>query len=218
MAIVFHSEKYHQIKLDSHMIIGITGYNYKSFLKSITGESVFYIGNSFINSKKNVSSFIDINNKISEYLKDLNLDKSFLDKRVNDLSHSEKRLLQYLKMLISDLDIIIVDEPFLDLDYDNKKRIINIFKKLAKKKTIIIGSCDMDIIYTQCKKVLLLGKKKYLYDDVIILANKQVLKQYNVIMPEILEFIKLAKDKKKKLPYSKDVRDLIKDVYRNVSK
>ena len=140
MARVFHSEKYHQIKLDSYMIIGITGYNYKSFLKSITGESVFYIGNIFISSKKNVSSFIDINNKINEYLKDLNLDKSFLDKRVNDLSHNEKRLLQYLKMLISDLDIIIVDEPFLDLDYDNKKRIINIFKKLAKKKTIIMKS------------------------------------------------------------------------------
>ena len=36
-------------------------------------------------------------------------------------------------------------------------------------------------------------------------------------MPNIVEFVKLAKNKKIKLKYSHDIRDLIKDVYRNVS-
>lgn len=219
MAIIFRSEKYPKIKVDSHIIIGITGCNYKEFLKGLTGADISSFPDNLDDIK--VSRMLDakINaQKLDEYLNDLGLDKSFLNKNIHDLSHGQRQLLKYLQILISDNSIIVLDEPFMDLDYDNKKRIIALFHKLVKKKTIIIGSVDMNIIYTQCKKVLLLNAKKYLYDDVNILANKRVLKQFHIEMPEILEFIRLAKEKRKKLPYSKDIRDLIKDVYKNVSK
>ena len=220
MAIVFHCHKYHYIKIDSHMIIGITGNNYNKFLTELTGENIFYIGNDYLNNKQTVLEFIgNVSKKrISEYLADLGLNDSFLNKYVNDLSHSEQKLLKYLQMLIADTSVVIVDEPFIDLDYDAKKRIIIIFKRLVKKKTIIIGSFDTDVIYSLCKKVLLIGKNKYTYDDVIVLSNKKILKQYNISMPEIIKFIRLAKDKGIKLSYSKDIRDLIKDVYKHVSK
>ena len=220
MAIILHSEKYNDIKVDSKIIIGITGYEYDKFLKSIIGEDIYYIGNEFINNSAMVSGVIDriSDKKIDEYLLDLGLEKDFLGKSIKELSHSEQKLLKYLQMLTLNPEVIIIDEPFQDLDFEFKKKIISLINKLAKKKTIIIGSLDIDTIYTQCKKVLLLGKDKYLYDDVNILSNKNVLKWYHIDMPQILEFIRLAKDKKIKLPYSKDIRDLIKDVYRNVSK
>ena len=121
-------------------------------------------------------------------------------------------------MLISDTKIMVIDEPFQDLDYDRKKKIIVLLKRLAKNKTIIIGSSSTDIIYTLCNKVLLLGKMKFLYGDVSVLTNKTTLNRFHLPMPEIVTFIKLANNKKVKLPYSKDIRDLIKDVYKNVSK
>ena len=221
MAIVFHSEKYKNIKVDSHIIIGITGEDYQSFLKGLTGKNTYYIGNNIIDSNKKVSSVIGTissEKEFDDYLKDLSLDKSFLNKNINSLSHSEQKILKYLQVLTKEASIIIIDEPFMDLDFDAKKRVIALFKKLVKIKTIIIGSSDTNVIYTQCKKVLLLNKKKYLYDDVKVLANKSILRQYHISMPDILAFIRLANDKGKKLPYSKDIRDLIKDVYRNVSK
>lgn len=220
MAIILHSEKYNDIKVDSKIIIGITGYEYDKFLKGIVGEDTYYIGNEFINNSAMVSGVIDriSDKKIDEYLLDLGLEKDFLGKYIKELSHSEQKLLKYLQMLTLNPEVIIIDEPYQDLDFESKKKITALIKKLVKKKTIIIGSSDTNIIYTECKKVLLLGKDKYLYDDVSILSNKNVLKWYHVDMPQILEFIRLAKDKKINLPYSKDVRDLIKDVYRNVSK
>ena len=218
MALIFHSDKYIDIKLDSNMIIGITGHEYQKFLKGITGKDVYYIGKYSKISGKKVSSVIKDNKNIEEYLKDLGLDKSFLNKNLIELSHGEIRLLEYLKMLTFNASIIILDEPFMDLDYDYKKKVIVLLKKIVKKKTIILGSSDTNVIYTQCKKVLILGKDKFKYDKVDILANKNILRWYHLEMPEIIEFIKEAKDKKINLPYSKDIRDLIKDVYKNVSK
>ena len=121
-------------------------------------------------------------------------------------------------MFASQNSVVVIDEPFQDLDYHNKKRIISILNRLAKEKTIIIGSLSTDIIYSICKKVLLLGKNKFLYEDTEILSNKSILRQYHLAMPEILAFVRLARDKKIRLSYSKDIRDLIKDVYKHVSK
>ena len=221
MAIVFHSDKYSDIKTSSHTIIGVTGYKYQEFIRNISGD-IFFIDNKIDFKEKMVTNIINIKNikeeSLDNYLRELGLDKSFLSKSINSLSHSEKKLLKYLHMLTFNPNIIVIDEPFLDLDYHNKKRITALFNKLVKKKTIIIGSFNSDIIYSLCKKVLLVGKDKVLYGDVLVLSNKNILKQYRVNMPQIIEFIRLANDKKAKLPYSKDIRDLIKDVYKHVSK
>ncbi len=224
MAIVFHSVKYQDIKIDSQMIIGVMGSDYQLFLKSLRRDQVFYIENNIDTSDSTVQCKLDsLNIKYSEellmaYLNDLHLAKDFLKKKVNELSHSEQKILKYLLCLVSNASIIVVDEPFLDLDFPNKKMIISIFNRLVRYKTIIIGSSDSNIIYAICKKVLLLGKEKYYYGDVLILSNKNILKQYHLVMPQIVEFIRYAQEKKVHLPYSKDIRDLIKDVYRHVSK
>lgn len=218
MAIVLKSVKYPKIILDSKAIIGVMGNNYPEFLKSIQGEEVFYLGLKNIDNKRKVLDYLPSTDFIDEHLKDLDLEKPFLEKRVSDLSHSEKRLLKYLVMLSSCAQIIVVDEPFVELDYHYKKTLIALFNRLSKNKTIIIGSKNSDVIYEICKKVLLLGKDDYLYKETTILANKNILKKYHIKMPQILEFIRLANDKKNHLSYTQDIRDLIKDVYKNVTK
>ena len=121
-------------------------------------------------------------------------------------------------MVLSNKKIIVIDEPFMDLDYDNKKRIVLLFNKLIKeKKTIIIGSMNSNVIYPLCKKVLFINNSDYYYDDITSFKNKRLLKKYCVSVPNLVKFVELAKDKKVKLKYSQDIRDLIKDVYRNVS-
>ena len=220
MAIVLKSLRYNQITIDMNTIIGVMGDNYSTFLKSLKNKDIFYIDNKILLDNKKVSDILGNYDRvlIEKKLNKLSLKSNFLEKRLCDLSHSENKLLKYLEMLVMDAKLIIVDEPFLDLDYNYKKIITSLFNHLAKNKTIIAGSRDSDIIYSLCKKVLLLGKNDYIYKDSSILANKNILKKYHLVMPEILEFIRLANDKKNHIPYSKDIRDLIKDVYKNVTK
>ena len=121
-------------------------------------------------------------------------------------------------MVKSNSKIMIINEPYLDLDYKEKKCINNLFNILIKEgKTIIIASHNTNIIYQLCKKVILVNKQDLYYDSVKILTKHNVLEKYHLNVPDIVKFIDLAKKKNIKIPYSKDIRDLIKDVYRNVS-
>jgi ABC-type multidrug transport system ATPase subunit len=212
MALVLKN-KFINIKLDTNTIIGVMG-DYNKLLESLTGDNIFYLDNRISLSKKKVSIFL-VDTSI---IKDYELDKDFLNKQVNELSHSELKLLKYFMLINSNKKIIVIDEPFIDLDYQNKKKIIVLLKNMVKaNRTIIIGSNDSNIIYSLCKKILLINDKDCYYGDINILEKKKILKKYNIHEPDIVEFVNLVKDKKIKLKYSNDIRDLIKDVYRNVS-
>ena len=211
MAIVLKSKKYN-LNIDSKIIIGLLGDNIDSFLNSFRGNNVLYASNILLNT-------IDINKeKYEEYYELLDIDK-VMNKSIKELSHSEKKLLQYFLMIQSNSKIIIINEPYLDLDYSEKKKINIVFNKLIKEgKTIIIGSHDTNVVYSLCKKVLLVSDNEIVYDNVNCLTNKDILNKYHLIMPDIVKFVALAKEKGVKISYTKDIRDLIKDVYRNVSK
>ena len=106
----------------------------------------------------------------------------------------------------------------MDLDYGYKKKIVLLVNRLIKEnKTVIIGSVDSNIIYTLCKKILLISDDDYYYSDTSVFKKTRILEKYQIMIPDLVYFVDLAKDKKIKLRYSNDIRDLIKDVYRNVS-
>ena len=232
MAIVLKNVKFNNnlnLYLDSNMIIGIMGNNYESFIKSLKGDNVFGIYKDDYFKKNSVYdellSVYNKNNKIvfdevvKTLLSELGLDYSFFYKKVKELSSSEKTLLKYLLLFMKNPSIMIIDEPFLYLDYYWKKKITLILKNIIKgtKKTIIIGSCDSEIIYMLSEKVLLVDYNYCIYGEKNkIFGNKEILDKYQIDEPEIIEFVRLAREKKIKLNYTDDVRDLIKDVYKNV--
>ena len=214
MAIVLKNKKYNLV-IDSKTIIGVMGIGYDKFLESLTSDNIFYLDKRISLSSKKVSSLF--NDK--SILQDYEIDKSFLDKNINELSHSQLKLLKYFLLIKSNKKIIIIDEPFIDLDSFYKKKIIVLFNKLIKLgKTIIVGSSDSNIVYSLCKKILFINEKDCYYGDISCLQNKKILKKYGIDMPDIVSFVNLVKDKKIRIKYSNDIRDLIKDVYRNVSK
>ena len=217
MAIVLKNNKYDLI-IDSNTIIGVMGENYYNFISALKGEDVFYLDNRLSTSKKEVASFFDLDDKLLKIISEYNLDHTFLDKKVNELSHSEQKLLKYIMLITSNKRIVVIDEPFMDLDYDNRKKIALLIKKLIKnKKTVIIGSMDSNIVYSLCKQVLFISDKGYYYGDVTSFEDKNILKKYHIDIPDLVNFVNLVNDKKIKFRYSYDIRDLIKDVYRNVS-
>jgi ABC-type uncharacterized transport system, ATPase component len=58
--------------------------------------------------------------KVKQYLKMVNLDESYLDKSVNDVSGGEKQRIALLRNLIFPPEVLITDEVTAGLDVENK--------------------------------------------------------------------------------------------------
>lgn len=162
----------------------------------------------------------DITKKIDQSLEMVGLNKSCLNKKIKSLSSGEKKLLQVAISLIYNPSIIIFDEPFVELDYSNQKKLIKLIKALKEKyhKTVIIASNNANILYEITDDIVILKKGRILAADntIKVYQNTNLLKENEVDVPDLIKFTMLAKEKKVKLSYHRDIRDLIKDVYKHV--
>ena len=161
----------------------------------------------------------EIDKRVSDALKMVGLDDSYLDRDPFKLSNGEQRKVAIASILIVNPKIIVFDEPTIGLDYESKKNFIKLIRMLKNRynKTIIIISHDIDFIHNISDYVILLDKGKLIltgnkYD---ILGNPDVLKEYNLPIPKVVEFsYKVLKNKGIKMGYRDDVNDLLKDIYR----
>ncbi|NLL72621.1 MAG: ABC transporter ATP-binding protein [Clostridiales bacterium] len=83
--------------------------------------------------------------KINEHLKEINL-KDYEEKPVRLLSGGMRRRVALVRAILSDYDVLILDEPFKGLDEELKKQVINYIRKMAKGKTVIIITHDREDI------------------------------------------------------------------------
>lgn len=163
------------------------------------------------------------NNKITlrseQSLKIVGLGKEYLNKNISDLSLSEAKKVSIASILVFNPKIIILDEPTIGLNYIEKKELMRILRLLKEKynKTIILISKNVDFLYEIIDKVFIFNLSKLVRTgDVNLLTDGEMLKNYKLEMPEIAKFIEIAKKKGVKLEDYKDIKDLIKGVYRNV--
>ena len=163
----------------------------------------------------------NLNKKLKDSLKIVGLDESILERNKNTLSASEEKLVQIAIILLGNPELIILDEPFKRLDMKNKKKIMMILKKIKDQnnRTIVITSNDPEVLYQNTEHLILLKNDKVLLEEETEDAYKRVdfLKKHKVELPEIVEFTYLArKNKNAKIDYFKDIRDIIKDIYKHV--
>lgn len=162
----------------------------------------------------------DLNKKMNQALLLVGLDKSYLNKSIQSLSSGEKKLFQVAISLIYNPSIIIFDEPFATLDYSNQKKLSKLIKLLKEKynKTVIIASNNCDLLYELTDDIVILKKGHIIAadDTVKVYQDIELLKDNEIEMPNLVKFTMLARAKKVKLSYHRDIRDLIKDVYKHV--
>lgn len=63
----------------------------------------------------------------------------------NELSGGEKKRLALAMALATEADVLLLDEPFANIDSKNQKKILEILKGLVGEKTIIVVSHRMDL-------------------------------------------------------------------------
>lgn len=163
----------------------------------------------------------DPNKKIKDAIKIVGLEESIIEKNVYELSYSEKKILQLAMALLTNPEIIIIDEPFKTLDKVNEKKLIMLLQRLKEQfaRTIVILTDDSNILYKYTTdmifikndEILLSGETNEIYQRV------DFLKRNRFDIPEIVEFTYIANKKKNaKIDYHKDVRDIIKDIYKHI--
>ena len=156
---------------------------------------------------------LDIKNelkKIKDSLKLSFLNHLDINRYINTLSTSEKTLLTISISLIFNPEIIVLEDTYLGLDRKNTMKLNILFNKLIDDYNIKIILIDKDI------------NKLYKYTNHIYYNNKLV-KNKDLYLEDVdeetISFIKKVKDMKNiKLTYYKDVRDIIKDIYKSIKR
>jgi len=80
------------------------------------------------------------------------------------LSAGELQRVAIARAIIGDRDILLADEPTGNLDPKTSWEIMKIFKKLEKKKTVLIATHNSDIVNSFQKRVIALKKGKIISD------------------------------------------------------
>ena len=163
----------------------------------------------------------DINKKEQDSLKIVGLDSNLLNRNITSLSKSEQKKVAIAISLLSNPEILILNEPFKEMDNKSRKKLMMILTKLKEQyhKIIIIGSNNADILYQYTNKMLFVKNKRIFLEGKTqeIYERVDYLKRNGYKIPEIVAFTyKVIKKKKVKIEYHKDIRDIIKDIYKHV--
>ena len=183
----------------------------------IENNNLFFLGETVLDEIHLYNNFPELG-IISDIINILDLNSSFFDKKVNELSTTEKIYLNLLRNISKIEDMILFKNIFLGLDLNNQKRFINIINYLKNNYKVFISSDDVNYLYKLSAYSIISSKRTIKYDNSDkIYTNVKELMKMEFEIPDLAYITYKAKeDKNIKLFYSKDVRDIIKDIYKHV--
>ncbi len=203
------------IQSDNDKLINNLIEDYKPVV--IDNSNIFFLGETVLDEISLYNKYPELE-IVNDVIKILNLNSDFLDKEIKELSTTEKIYLNLLRNISKTNDIILFKNIFLGLDLNNQKKYINIINYLKEKFIVFILSDDVNVLYKLADFSIILSKRSFKYDDCEkIYTNVKELIKMNMDIPDLSYITYKAKeDKNIKLFYSKDVRDIIKDIYKHV--
>lgn len=162
-----------------------------------------------------------IDKQINDSLKIVGLNEKCLELSPHELSYGEKTKLGIAIALSLNPKILLLDEPTIGLDGKSKKNLVKLIKRIVREydKTVIIASNDIDFVIEVSNEVIVMNNGKLTTSGCLleVIKDTNIFKDNNIELPKIIEFINLVYNKKQiKLNVTNDIKELMKDVYRNV--
>lgn len=97
-------------------------------------------------------------------LKQVEMEK-YKNKKIGELSGGERQRVFVARALVSQPQILLLDEPMANVDSPREKEFYELLKKLKEKLTIILVSHDIGIISAYIDKVACVNRKLYFHDS-----------------------------------------------------
>ncbi len=85
-------------------------------------------------------------------------------KYIRDLSKGNQKKVGLVSAFIGDPEIIILDEPFSNLDPTSQIRLIQLISQFTLEKTVLISSHDLKHIAEVCQRIVILERGKIVED------------------------------------------------------
>ena len=99
-----------------------------------------------------------INDRVQEIVEDLGLNE-LKDRRPHTLSGGEKKRVALASVLIMEPEVIVLDEPFIGLDYTGVSDVLSDIVRLHKEgRTIILITHDLEKALAHCNRLILMNR------------------------------------------------------------
>lgn len=96
------------------------------------------------------------------------------DKKVKELSKGNQQKIQLIATLVSDPQIVILDEPFSGLDPVNTRLVSTLIRELAAAgKTVLLSTHQMGLVETMCRRVFMINKGRQVFYGLLDEIKKQ---------------------------------------------
>ena len=154
---------------------------------------------------------------VVQSLRIVGLDETYLDRDPNELSSIEKKKVELATIISYNPEVIVLDNFDRGLTYRDKEYFRKLFLKLKNKynKTIILITNNVEFLFDIVDDVHVIYKSKLvLSEGKDIFYNSNLYKYTN--MPRIIEFTKYAESNGYDIKKCTDIKELIKELYRNV--
>ena len=155
---------------------------------------------------------------VSDVMQLLGLSREFFDKEIKVLSKTEKIYLNLLRNIAKINEIVLFKDLYLGMDLANRKKIKSVLNYLKTNYLVVVCSSDVNVLYDVSEYSIVCNKTTIKYgssDDIYTDVNTLLKLKLDVPTLSYITY-KAKEDKNVKLFYSKDVRDIIKDIYKHV--
>jgi ABC-2 type transport system ATP-binding protein len=141
----------------------------------LTPEEYFY----FIGELRNQNK-ADVDRLLADFADFFNDEILSKQKYLRDLSKGNQKKVGIVATLIGNPDMIILDEPFANLDPTTQIRLKGIIKKLAADTgvTVLVSSHDLQHVTEVCQRIVVLEKGKLVKDIMTSEATLKELENY----------------------------------------
>ncbi|MDW2919943.1 ATP-binding cassette domain-containing protein [Mesomycoplasma ovipneumoniae] len=124
-----------------------------NLITNISSENNILIANNVINRVLDPK-------ELGQQAKYVLIETQQLKQKVNNLSGGEKQRIAILRSLSRDSDFILLDEPTGNLDFENGVSVFENLKNIAKNKTILVVSHNLEFAKKYADKIVRIEKGK----------------------------------------------------------
>ena len=119
--------------------------------------------------------------------------EAFASRRMDALSGGEKQRVFIARALISDPQIIVLDEPTSNIDSQGEQEIYEILHRLNERMTVLVVSHDIAFMLDYAKRIVFINKRITLHDAPEITKKKVIesldIKDNHLCEVELLNYL-----------------------------